>query len=425
MKNVLVFPCGSEIGLELYRSIGKSTHFKLYGGSSVDDHGRFVYENYIDDIPKIDDYSFETEINKIINDYNIDFIFPAHDSVVLKLAKARDANNLNCEVVTSPYATCLISRSKSKTYKLLDGVISVPKIYEKNQLSGAELPLFLKPDIGQGSKGTYKATTLNDIDYHTKNDPTLIILEYLPGKEYTVDCFTDFEGNLIFAEGRLRKRVSNGISVSSESVYDERFKEIAYKINNKLTFNGVWFFQLKESNSGELVLLEVAPRVAGTMGLVRGRGANLALMSLFNIQNIKVDITYNEFYLIIDRALENKYKHNIKYNHVYVDLDDTLILNKKINLELITFLYQCINNSIPVHLITKHKSVIKDTLELYRISNLFEDIISVDDSSSKADAISLNNSIFIDDSHSERKHVKEKKGIPVFDTHALEVLIER
>ena len=45
-KNILVFPCGSEIALEIYRSVNKSIHFNLIGASSVDDHGKFIYENY-------------------------------------------------------------------------------------------------------------------------------------------------------------------------------------------------------------------------------------------------------------------------------------------------------------------------------------------------------------------------------------------
>jgi hypothetical protein len=44
-KNVLVFPCGSEIGLEVYRSLKHSIHFNLIGANSVDDHGRVVFVN--------------------------------------------------------------------------------------------------------------------------------------------------------------------------------------------------------------------------------------------------------------------------------------------------------------------------------------------------------------------------------------------
>ena len=51
MKNILVFPCGSEIGLEIHNALKYSKDFKLFGGSSVDDYGKFVYANYISDIP--------------------------------------------------------------------------------------------------------------------------------------------------------------------------------------------------------------------------------------------------------------------------------------------------------------------------------------------------------------------------------------
>lgn len=424
MKNVLVFPCGSEIGLEIYRSVNLSTHFRLYGGSSTDDHGRFVYENYIGNIPNVDEDLFIEEINRIIKEKNIDFIYPAHDSVVLKLAQAKDQGLLACDVVTSPYQTCLIARSKGKTYKALRDIISVPREYGKDEVVTDDLPLFLKPDIGQGSKGTYKATSLEDIDYQIKNDQSLLILEYLPGKEYTIDCFTNFKGELLFAQGRLRKRVSNGISVSSESVADTRFWTIAEKINKALKFDGVWFFQVKENSKGELVLLEIAPRVAGTMGLERVAGVNLALMSLYNIQKIKVDVTGELHDIIIDRALENRYKHKITYGHVYVDLDDTLIVRGKVNADLIAFLYQCINNGVKIHLITRHKFNINDTLRKYKLSNIFDEIIQFDDKSTKSSAIKSKDAIFIDDSFAERRQVYEELGIPVFDVHAVEVLKE-
>ena len=42
-NNILVFPCGSEIGLEINNALKWSTHIELFGASSVDDHGKYVY----------------------------------------------------------------------------------------------------------------------------------------------------------------------------------------------------------------------------------------------------------------------------------------------------------------------------------------------------------------------------------------------
>ncbi|HTB48507.1 MAG TPA: carbamoylphosphate synthase large subunit short form, partial [Verrucomicrobiae bacterium] len=69
-QNVLVFPCGSEIGLEIYKSLSHSTHFNIFGGSSTADHGEFVYENYIGDLPTVDSPTFTEELNSVIDKYD-------------------------------------------------------------------------------------------------------------------------------------------------------------------------------------------------------------------------------------------------------------------------------------------------------------------------------------------------------------------
>ena len=44
--NVLVFPCGSEIGLEIHAALRHAKDICLHGASSVSDHGEFVYARY-------------------------------------------------------------------------------------------------------------------------------------------------------------------------------------------------------------------------------------------------------------------------------------------------------------------------------------------------------------------------------------------
>ncbi|NBX97787.1 ATP-grasp domain-containing protein [bacterium] len=423
-KNILVFPCGSEIGLEIYRSLEYSTHFRLVGGSSVDDHGRYVYKDYIGGIPNIENTNFIDAINKIVAERNIDCIIPAHDSVLLELSRQKSLGNISCEIMSSPYETCRIARSKSLTYKTLSGTVKTPQILKQEQIVDSDFPIFVKPDVGQGSKGALMVNDIEALKYQIMTDPTLLIMEYLPGKEYTVDCFTNRDGLLLFSEGRERVRIANGISVSSTTVEDKRFHELATAINKKLVFVGVWFFQVKESHGGDLVLLEVAPRIAGTMGLVRCKGVNLALLSLFNHFKQEVTIVENSYSITIDRALENRYKHNIKYGHVYIDLDDLIINKGKINTLLIMYIYQCINNDIAIHLITRHDGDLTATLKRFRIGSLFDEVIYVSTDKQKYEYIKHEDSIFIDDSYAERKIVQDKLSIPTFDAHMVEFLLD-
>ena len=386
----------------------------------MDDHGRFVFENYVGGLPFVDEEGFVEKINAVINRHQIDLIVPAHDAVVLKLAECR--NFIEAIVVTSPVETCRIARSKRHTYKSLSDIVATPQIYDVSCIS--DFPVFLKPDVGQGSKGAAVAYTQDDVDFRMKQEAGLLVSEYLPGPEYTVDCFTDRNGCLLFAAGRERLRISNGISVRSKELHDTRFLQNAEAINSSMQFRGAWFFQLKERENGELVLLEVAPRIAGTMALFRADGVNFAQLSLFDALGFDVSVLRNNLNIEIDRALFARYLTEYKYKNLYVDFDDTLIVNGAVNSMMIALLYQARAQRKRITLLTRHTKDIYESLAAFAISKtLFDEIRVLEMSEKKSDCIDGESSIFIDDSFAERKEVADCVGIPVFSPDAIESLM--
>jgi len=420
--NVLVFPCGSEIGLEIHRSVRFSTHFSLIGASSTDDHGRFVYERYVPDVPFVGDEGFPSEIARVVRDNRIDLVMPAHDSAVVALARMAARSELGCKVVTSPLDTCVLTRSKRDTYERFAGIVPVPSIYQ--DVANASYPAFLKPDVGQGSKGIFLAASAAEANFYLTQNPALLLIEYLPGPEFTIDCFTNGAGDLLYCEGRTRTRISNGISVRSEPVEDRRFRTLAEAINNTIEIRGAWFFQVKARSDGELVLMEIAPRIAGTMGVSRARGANLPLLSLFDALDMPVSILQNDYKVTTDRSLQSRYSHNLSYDRVYLDFDDTVLSNGTVNTQVMAFVFQCRNKHVPVSLITRHAADLQETLGQFCLERVFDELIWLRNGESKADHIKEPRSIFIDDSWAERAKVQERRGIPVFDAHMIEVLLE-
>jgi len=420
--NVLVFPCGSEIGLEIYSSLKHSTHVMLYGASSVSsNHGKYVYENYTRELPYIDSPEFIDCINALIVENKIDLVFPANDSVLLKLSDERDM--LSAGLITSSRQTCTLCRSKKATYNKFNGLLPVPIVYSVTS-KDIEFPVFMKPDVGQGSKGTHLAISKAEAEFYLGKDASLLMLEYLPGKEYTVDCFTDRNSSLLFAGARERVRVMNGISVNTKPVINDSFARLASIINDNLCLQGAWFFQVKENRLGEFTLMEVAPRIAGSMGLYRSLGVNFALLSIYVAQGLDVEIITNNHCIEMDRALINRYLTDINYENVYIDLDDCIIKCNKVNTLVITFLYQCISESIKIHLLSRHNGDIARTLEQYRLKSLFDTVIQIGKYDLKSKYIKEKNAIFIDDSFAERNEVKKSLGIQVFAPDALECLIK-
>jgi carbamoylphosphate synthase large subunit len=306
-KHILVFPCGSEVGLEIHRALKYCKEVKLYGANSIKDHGEFVFENYIGEIPFIDDPKFMDKIKKVVSDYRIHAIYPAMDIALLKLKE--NERKLGCRVISSPIKTLNLCYSKKKTYKELKNIIKTPKIYNDiNKIK--KFPVFIKPNIGYGSRN---AKLINNLDVglaHIKTIDDPIIMEYLSGKEYTVDCFTDRRGKLLYIGPRVRNRVRIGISVNTNIVNDKQdeFFKFAKKINQVFNLRGAWFFQVRRDKKGDLTLLEVASRIAGSSALHRGRGINLALLSVYDNFDEDLSVFYNSYDVEIDRAFDVVYK---------------------------------------------------------------------------------------------------------------------
>lgn len=422
-KNVLVFPGGTEIGLEIWDSLKDVKDINLYSaGSNVSNHAPYVFKNH-SIIPDINTKNWIEILNQVIEKYAIDYIFPAYDDIIVALAFNSD--KINAEIISSPLFTCLLTRSKSETYKKFEGLIPVPKVFNDIE-SITSFPVFVKPDKGQGSQNAFKVENMELLKVLLKNNPDLIVLEYLTGKEYTVDCFTDRREGLLFCSGRERIRTKSGISMNSKPVTpkeNEIFIKYAKIISKELKVYGAWFFQVKLDSNKKFKLLEIAPRISGTMATHRCLGVNFPQLSIYEKEGTKIDIMTNNYNIEIDRALINRYKTNIQYNKVYVDLDDTLILNNEINTDLIKFLYQSLNENCKLILITKTVNKIDHTLKKWRLENLFDDIILLNKEDSKADYINPESSIFIDDSFSERKTVYKKHKIPTFDCSMIKTLI--
>ena len=132
----------------------------------------------------------------------------------------------------------------------------------------------------------------------------------------------------------------------------------------------------------------------------------------------------NDYYVELDRALENKYKTDIEFDSVYCDYDDCLILDKtKVNIELVKFLYQCINQGKKIYLLSKHDGDLEQELIDFRLDHLFDQVMHITKDSDKADYINNQKAIFIDDSNAERVNIKNKLNLPVFSPEMIDVLL--
>ena len=420
----LVFPCGAENALELHDALSYQVNIEVWGASSRDDHGRQVFRNYIGGIPYIQSPEFLPAFDEVLSTHRIDVVFPTHDTVAEYFAIHR--NKIPCRLIMADSETTKICREKRRVYQLFGDCPFLPRIY--CQIGDVNsYPVFLKPNIGEGGKNTRYVATREEAVHVLALQPDLLIVEYLPGEEMTVDCFTDRHGVLRFIGPRLRKRVFYGISVNSTTVPEtDEIHAIAEEINRRLRFRGLWFFQVKQAIDGQFKLMEICTRTAGTMCLYRQRGVNIPLLSVYDAMDMDVEILDNDFSVEVDRALFNRFQLGLDYDTIYLDFDDTLICRGEVNRSVLLLLYQATQQGKAVHLLTRHAGDIRQTLAQAKIHpGLFTSIQTLDWKKEKVELIRPGEkAIFIDNAFTERRKVKSQTGIPVFDVDAVPSLLD-
>lgn len=421
-RRVLVFPAGTEIGLEIFQSLKYCKEVELFAaGQDVSNHARFVYPEY-HLLPSIHQPGWVEALIKLCHTLCIDYIFPAYDDVIVALS--RETDRLPAKVISSPASACEITRAKSDTYRVLSEDVRVPRMYaSSNEVSN--YPVFVKPNRGQGSIGIAKANNESELLMAIRAISEPIICEYLPGEEYTVDCFSDRERGVLFAGARTRRRTRNGISINTLTEILPEAQEMATLIGLKLGLRGAWFFQLKRAQDGQPVLLEVAPRIAGAMAAHRVSGVNFPLLSIFEEERLPISILPVAGIIELDRALGNRYRHSISYSTLYIDLDDTLLINGRVNTLAMKLVFQCINKGKKIVLLSRHRGDLNQTLVRHRLSGLFDVIIHLGEREKKSSHIMHNDAIFVDDSFAERMDVSAQCKIPTFDCSMIEMLTEQ
>jgi len=168
--------------------------------------------------------------------------------------------------------------------------------------------LFFKPVTGNGSRGI--GLICGEIEpVISSNKPELMALllaewlqrlpenfevpilltEYLPGKEYSVDAFI-WDGYDTIAIPRSRDKMVSGISVSGKFERNELLISETKKVVEALVLRGPIGVQWRYNADGLPHLLEINPRLQGTTSTLRHVGLNIPLMAVKRSLGIDVEL---------------------------------------------------------------------------------------------------------------------------------------
>lgn len=134
-----------------------------------------------------------------------------------------------------------------------------------------------RADILFGEKPNSLFTTYEDLRSilaEVDSFPEMMAMEYIPGREYSVDLVAD-KGKVLYICGRNSDVVNASIPMEGSLCKDEEAYVLCERIVDLLKMDGNADFDFKYDANGHAVLMEINPRQAATMAVFRAGGLNL------------------------------------------------------------------------------------------------------------------------------------------------------
>lgn len=234
-------------------------------------------------VPLSSDPKFIPTLLKICEKENVRLLIPTRDDELALFAKNNEKfENKGVKVMISDLETIRICNDKYKFYQFLtENNFPTPKTYLSNQiiLSSISYPLIIKSRLGSGGKNIFKVKNESELNFFLNYVPDPIVQEFIDGKEYTIDLFSDFNKNVLTVVPRERIETFCGESYKGRTVEDNEMIEKAKSLAETLGTIGHITIQCIK-NDGGMKFIEINPRFGGGANLGFASGANTPIMLL-------------------------------------------------------------------------------------------------------------------------------------------------
>jgi carbamoyl-phosphate synthase large subunit len=339
---VIVTACGAPGAPGIIGSLRRvgERRIRIIGvDSNPDAAGRFLAdESFV--VPEASSPAYLTSMVEIAKRTDADAILPLSGTELMGLSRNTTAFGTTKVVVNTPEAL-EHSLDKQKSYAFLAASsVAIPahrlvSTYDEflaavGELGYPDVPVCFKPAVSKGQRGfriLQADADLLHILLETKPDSTittldlvapilsagfkkdLIVSEYLPGMEYSVDSLVDGGVTIVAVP---RKRVQTRLGISSIGVVDnnQEIVEAAEAINRAFRFDFNINVQLKYGADGIPKLVEINPRVSGTICLSVESGPNLPYLAIQQALGEEFSVPPVEWGVTMIRYLSEVYAHS-------------------------------------------------------------------------------------------------------------------
>jgi len=212
-----------------------------------------------------------------------DVVIPTVDSELRPLSAARPAfEEAGVALMLPPERALLLTLDKLALARACAGAVRVPRtelLSEEISPDSWTYPVIIKPRTGSGSRDI---TAIMSADELKTMEPSadFLVQEYLPGEEYSIDMLADAAGRVVAGVPRVRARVDSGVSVAGRTLHDQELEQFGATVATTVGLSYIANVQVRRDHAGRPALLEVNPRVPGSLPLTVASGVDMPRMAL-------------------------------------------------------------------------------------------------------------------------------------------------
>jgi carbamoyl-phosphate synthase large subunit len=212
----------------------------------------------------------------------IDVVIPTVDSELRPLAAVRGRYaEAGAELLLAPDRALGLALDKLALARCCADVVRVPRTESLDAVDPASwtYPVIVKPRTGSGSRGICLVESARALSEMARS-ADLIVQEYLPGQEYSIDVLADRGGHVIAAVPRVREKVDSGVSVAGRTIRDRELEQFGTAVVRHTGLTYIANVQCRRDWAGRPALLEVNPRAPGALPLTVASGVDMPALAL-------------------------------------------------------------------------------------------------------------------------------------------------
>ncbi len=285
-------------------------------------------------MPRCSDPGYISELLEICKKERVDILLPIMSAELNALAENRDAfAGIGTIVSVSDLQALAIANNKCRLLNFMKendlpcaeyyAVHSREELREYTKRLGyPEKKVCVKAADSSGSRGfrilsenasrfdmflnekpTAGIISLDDLlDILTESDkfPELLVMEYLPGAEYSVDLLAD-QGRVLVSCCRKSLRMENSIMLEAVVVDNSAVTNLCTEVTEKLGLDGNIGFDIREREDRTPIIMECNPRITAGIPYFNLAGVNLPYLCVKKLMKEELPAVTPEYGTIVRR----------------------------------------------------------------------------------------------------------------------------